>query len=384
MAIGSGLGRSFGYAPESTFGVPVAPTLHIPLVEESLSCEVSRVDSKSIIKGARTMRSSQWSRGTTTAGGDTGFELYDRAIQPLLLACFGTVSGGGPFTYVPGDLVDNFGTVQINRPSSDGVDRPFTYTGAMVSEFEFACKVDENASMGITWACRDEILHRTVTDGATTNTDATVESATAAFGPSDLFKPISGAGIPANSYVGRINSATSIELSSSHLSFVPVNATATASGVTLSIGTALTSASYPSGLNPMSCLGGNVEIANSLVAVKEISFKGNNGLKTDRKFIGTPYPKQAIETALRQYTGTMKLEFENTTQYRRYLNGDEFAIEIDLEEGDASLDFTLHARYDGKTPTMSGTDIGEQELPFTCLGIDTDAEAVTAVFTPAA
>lgn len=73
----------------------------------------------------------------------------------------------------------------------------------------------------------------TVADGATTNASPTVTSVTAAFTSADLHKPIVGAGIPANSFIGIINSATSIGLSSSATTNTPVNATATASGVTL-------------------------------------------------------------------------------------------------------------------------------------------------------
>lgn len=73
----------------------------------------------------------------------------------------------------------------------------------------------------------------TVADGATTNASPTVTSVTAAFSSADLHKPINGAGIPANSFIGIINSATSIGLSSSATVNTPVNATATATGVTL-------------------------------------------------------------------------------------------------------------------------------------------------------
>lgn len=69
---------------------------------------------------------------------------------------------------------------------------------------------------------------RTVTDGVTANTDATVTSATAAFTAADVGSVISGAGITAGTTIASINSATSIEMSAP--------ATATATGVTLTIG----------------------------------------------------------------------------------------------------------------------------------------------------
>lgn len=66
-----------------------------------------------------------------------------------------------------------------------------------------------------------------VTDGATTNGSPTVTSATAAFNFNDIGSPISGSGIPANSTIVTINSATSVDISA--------NATATATGVTLTL-----------------------------------------------------------------------------------------------------------------------------------------------------
>jgi len=67
-----------------------------------------------------------------------------------------------------------------------------------------------------------------VTDGVTTSGSPTVTSAGAVFVAGDLGRPLAGAGIPANSYIARINSVTSVDLTQ--------NATVTATVVTLSIG----------------------------------------------------------------------------------------------------------------------------------------------------
>lgn len=65
------------------------------------------------------------------------------------------------------------------------------------------------------------------TDAATTNTDTTLTSATAAFKASDVGRPITGAGIPAATTIASVTSATEIELSAA--------ATATATDVTVTI-----------------------------------------------------------------------------------------------------------------------------------------------------
>jgi hypothetical protein len=69
-----------------------------------------------------------------------------------------------------------------------------------------------------------------VTDGVTTSGSPTVTSATAAFVAADLGLPLGGTGIPANSRIAAVNSATSVDLSA--------NATITNTGVTLNIGRA--------------------------------------------------------------------------------------------------------------------------------------------------
>lgn len=66
-----------------------------------------------------------------------------------------------------------------------------------------------------------------ITDAATTNADATLTSASAAFTSDDVGKSITGAGIPAATTIASVTNATTIEMSAS--------ATATAAGVSVTI-----------------------------------------------------------------------------------------------------------------------------------------------------
>lgn len=68
---------------------------------------------------------------------------------------------------------------------------------------------------------------RTVSDGVTVISDATVTSATAAFVASDVGMVVAGVGIPAGATIASINSASSIELSAA--------ATASGTGLTLTV-----------------------------------------------------------------------------------------------------------------------------------------------------
>lgn len=386
MTVGSGLAKSVGMAFETNYGIPVTPTAFAPLIDDSVTRDIARIKSKGVLAGAQVMRTQQWAPGDITVGGDIQLELSDRSMGKWLRAVYGAVvtAGAGPYThtYTLGDLDDDFFTNQLLKPDSSGVLRPYTQSGCMVDSAEFAFAEGEFWTFGITIAAQNEILHRTVADGATTNSSPTVTSVTGAFGAGDVGGPISGTGIPANSFIGVVNSATSIGLSSSPYINTPVNATATATGLTLVIGLAATTPSYISGIRPISAVtGAQITIGGTVVAVKSGSLAIKNGLDTSRRFAGSPFIKQPKTTALREVTGKLTMEFEDNTQYRRYVNGDEFAVVISASAGAQSIVSTLNAYYDGSTPTIKGTEIGEIELPFTAVGPSSDAGALTTVYT---
>lgn len=69
---------------------------------------------------------------------------------------------------------------------------------------------------------------RSFSDGATTSGSATLTSSTANFTSADLGRSVSGSGIPLSTTILAVNSATSVTLSS--------NATATATGVSITLG----------------------------------------------------------------------------------------------------------------------------------------------------
>lgn len=222
------------------------------------------------------------------------------------------------------------------------------------------------AAMGV------ESGSRVVTDGVTTDTDETVTSASAAFTSADIGKRVSGTGIPAGAYIASLNSATSVELSAA--------ATATDTGVSLTIGTALATVSYNASLLPYKFNHGTVSIGGSSVPVKGITIAGDNALDTERRFVGSETISQPLEAGLRGITGTLDVEFTDLTQTNRYLNGDEFAIVLTLTgSASASSTWTLNARYDEAAANVDGTGIVQQSLPFKVIGDGSDADGITVV-----
>lgn len=388
MTLESGLNNQIGFGEESTWGTAVAPTIFLPMLDGGNKYAIDRLKSKGVMAGQRVIRSAQWSPGNRYATLSPGFELSDRSLSVLFKHMLGATSGSGPYTLTPGDLTGKGLTAQVGLvDTTDGTVHPHTYPGCKVDKWQIACKAGEIATLGLDLVARRETQYRTVTDGVTTNGSPTVTSATAAWDESDLGTPISGGttGIPAGSFIGVINSATSIALSSSPTTNTPVNATATTSGNTLTIGVALAAASYTSGISPMTFVQSYATIAAARYPVTDLTLSGDNKLNSKRNFLGSDLISEPLEIDKRDYTGILNGEYLGTAAYNRFLRGDEAALVMHLANPDNSktLDVTMNVEFDGETAKSNGPAIVMQALPFTCVGPTTDAGAITAVLSTA-
>lgn len=369
----TGLSAQIGYATESTVGTPVTVTAFVPLLSETLSQDKTRLESSGIIAGRRVLTSNQWNGGNVTVSGSVQHELYNRGLGKLFTAMFGdvTTTGAGPYThtFTPGDLVGDALTVQVGRPATNGTVYPFTYAGMKVSSWEIACAQGEIATVGLDLVGQREFAYRQVTDGVTTSGSAAISSSTAAFSTDDVGKPISGTGIPSGATIASVTSATAATLSA--------NATATGTSITFTIGVALASASYPASIKPLKFNHAAITIGGSSVNVMSLSISGDNGLNADRRFLGSQYISEPLEASLRNYSGTVDIEFTDLTQYTRFVAGTEAALVASFTSGADSVTITTNVRFDGSTPQVAGPEILSQSLPFKCVASSTDASAIT-------
>lgn len=379
MAIGSGLARQVGFKVETTAGTPVTVNAFLPLLEDKLMTDRARIESGATRAGRRILDSSDWAGGNIDPKGDLGFELYNVGIGPLLTGMLGTVtSTTGPVSSVythtwgsPGEPKPL--TIQKGVPAVGGTVHPFTYAGSMISEWALEASVSEFVRHGITVASMKEIGYRTVADGVTTNGSAAITSATASFTADDVGKPISGTNIPASTTILSVQSSTAATLSA--------NATGSGTSITFTIGIALASASYPSGLVPFVYHEGSVSVAGSSVFCKKFSMKGNNGLAADRYGLGSRERRQPIEAAKHEITGSLDLEWESRTQYDRYVRESEVALVFALTHASTghSITVTTNVRLDGETPQAGDEGIVPQSVPFKVVGT-TDALAFSLVW----
>lgn len=371
----TGLAAQIGYATEVTVGTPVTATAFVPLISESLTQDRTRLESGGIIAGRRVLASQSWNGGDVTVSGSVQHELYNRGLGKLFTAMFGAVSttGAGPYThtFTPGDLTGDALTVQVGRPATNGTVYPFTYAGMKVSSWEIACAAGEIATLGLDLVGQREFAFRTVTDGVTTSGSAAITSVTAAFSTDDIGKPISGTGIPSGATIIAVASGTAATLSA--------NATATGTGVTFTLGVALASATYPTSIKPLKFNHASVTIGGSAVNVKSLTLSGNNMLDDSRRFLGSQYIAEPLEMGLREYTGSLEIEFTDLTQYTRFVAGTEAALVAAFTSGTDSVTITTNVRVDGSTPNVAGREILTQTLPIKCVASSTDASAITAV-----
>jgi hypothetical protein len=380
MALKSGLAAQIGFADEVTPGLPVAPSVFLPLSTESLSQERERLESEGIRAGRRVLDPLQWNGGNHTVGGDVGLELYDVGTTKLLKHCFGGVAttGVGPYQHVftPGDLSGKSFTTQVGRPDvGTGAVHPFTYDGCKVASWEIACQAGEIATFGVTVVgMREQAGSRVVTDGVTTDTESVITSASAAFTQADVGASVSGTGIPAGARILSVTNATTAVLSA--------NATATDTGVSITIGLALGAVTYPANIRPFKFNHIGVTVGGSPVNVKGLTLSGDNGLNADRRFLNDEHIKEPLEADLRTYEGTLDVEFTDLGLYRRFLAGEEAAVVATAVRGASSLTITTNVRFDGETPGVSGREILEQTVPIKCVG-STDAAAITVTLTNA-
>jgi Phage tail tube protein len=146
-------------------------------------------------------------------------------------------------------------------------------------------------------------------------------------------------------------------------------------------GTALAAATYGTGAGrPYTFINGALTVSGSSACVRGITISGNNQLTTERMCVGSQVISEPLENALREYTGTLSVEWSSTAQYQAFRNGLEVSVVLSLSAAStAQATITMNARYDGVTPNVGGPDIIVTEVPFVCVATSTDATAIQAV-----
>lgn len=159
----SGLIAQAGFAVETTVGTRVAPSRYIEFNSESLKLNIERIEREGLRAGRRTHHG--WSPGTRMTEGQLNFDLSANTVGTLFRAAIGSVASttaGSPYThtFTMGDLPSL--TIQIGKPSVDGVVRPFDYVGSYVRGWELSAQTGDHAKMQLDIIGRDELTSHTL------------------------------------------------------------------------------------------------------------------------------------------------------------------------------------------------------------------------------
>jgi lysophospholipase L1-like esterase len=165
---------------------------------------------------------------------------YAASAQDLVLC--------DPSTRVDGPRIDTVGTTSASATVTDtliaagdngkpvsGVGIPAnSFVGTVTAGTSFLLSSSASSQVNVTATVTNAAGAVSIGGPSTTSASATVQDT--AIGAADAGKPVSGAGIPANSYVGTVTPGVSFLLSSSASSQVNVTATATAANLPITIG----------------------------------------------------------------------------------------------------------------------------------------------------
>jgi hypothetical protein len=152
---------------------------------------------------------------------------------------------------------------------------------------------------------------------------------------------------------------------------------------------ALSTATYPAGLVPMTFVQGVLNVGGSALDVMDVDVKGTNGLGGDRYFInGGALRKQPLENAQREYTGTFTCDFSGLTAYNRFTGGTEAALTLTFTGGligvssHYTLQITGNVRFDGSTPNVKDMSTLDLQAPFKFVASGAaDSSAISVLLT---
>ena len=146
--------------------------------------------------------------------------------------------------------------------------------------------------------------------------------------------------------------------------------------------TALVAPTYAAGLRPIKFSGANIVVAGgTLATVKQFTLSGDNKLE-ERRYLGSQFSAEPIESDLRSYTGSIQAQFDSLTAYQRYINHTEATLVATLANGTSVVKVTANVRFDGETPNVGGRAVLEQSLPFTVIAPGTlDSQGISIAYT---
>ena len=149
-------------------------------------------------------------------------------------------------------------------------------------------------------------------------------------------------------------------------------------------GQAIVADAYHADINPIPFTEGAFSIAAASYPITEFTLSGRNNLADGRHRIrgaNSPVQLEPLEQK-REYTFSLAGDFVDLSQYNRYVNDTDAAIQLDLNGGaDNRVLIDANAVWDGETPTVDGPDVLDHTLRGMLQHGTDDASALTVTVT---
>jgi hypothetical protein len=135
---GTGLDASIGFASETTFNTAGTTWRFLPLTSETINRQKKTVQSMGLRGGLiQTPLAAQRRISTREAKGNVIIDVQNQNMGVLfnnMLGAVATANTGAAYTYTHtlGGLKGKSLSVQVGKPSADGVINPFNYTGGKI------------------------------------------------------------------------------------------------------------------------------------------------------------------------------------------------------------------------------------------------------------
>lgn len=159
MPIGSGLSAQLGLGMESTYGTYVAPTRFYEFNSESLTPDVRKLYSFARGSG-RFQRASRVRTFVVGGNGDVELDVVTKGFGKIFEHMLGAMASSQvastaeykhTATPATNGLAGKSLTVQVGRPSTDGVVRPFNHLGGKIGGWTLSAAMDEILKLALTF-----------------------------------------------------------------------------------------------------------------------------------------------------------------------------------------------------------------------------------------
>ena len=143
-----------------------------------------------------------------------------------------------------------------------------------------------------------------------------------------------------------------------------------------------TTATSISTLNPLTFDEGALTIDGTSTEVQGFTLSVANNLKDDKGELGSRYRAAIPRSGFREVTGTLNMEFDDFTNYNKYVDGTEAALALKFTADDkisTSDNYSLWIEcprivFTGETPVVDGPDVVYHDMPFVAFASDSVTE----------